>query len=35
MSGDLPPIICTSLAVLGFMLLGYYGVQKAEVIGHA
>ena len=31
----LPPIICTSLAVLGFMLLGYYGVQKAEVIGHA
>ena len=24
----LPPIICTSLAVLGFMLLGYYGFQK-------
>lgn len=26
----LPPILCTSLAVLGFMLLGYYGVQKTE-----
>ena len=24
----LPPILCTSLAVTGFMLLGYYGVQK-------
>lgn len=24
----LPPILCTSLAVLGFMLLGYYGTQK-------
>ncbi len=24
----LPPILCTSLAVLGFMLLGYYGAQK-------
>lgn len=24
----LPPIICTSLVVLGFILLGYYGVQK-------
>ena len=24
----LPPIICTSLAVLGFMLVGYYGQQK-------
>ena len=23
----LPPIICTSLAVLGFMLVGYYGAQ--------
>lgn len=31
----LPPIICTSLAVLGFMLLGYYGVQKTEVSVHA
>lgn len=28
----LPPILCTSLAVLGFMLLGYYGVQKKEVV---
>ena len=26
----LPPIICTSLATLGFMLLGYYGIQKKE-----
>lgn len=24
----LPPIICTALAALGFMLLGYYGTQK-------
>lgn len=24
----LPPILCTSLAVLGFMLIGYYGGQK-------
>lgn len=24
----LPPILCTSLAVLGFMLMGYYGMQK-------
>ena len=24
----LPPIICTSLAVLGFMLVGYYGQQN-------
>lgn len=24
----LPPIICTSVAVLGFMLVGYYGQQK-------
>jgi len=24
----LPPIICTALAVLGFMLLGYYGMQR-------
>lgn len=24
----LPPILCTSLAVLGFMLVGYYGQQK-------
>ena len=24
----LPPIICTSLAVLGFMLMGYYGFQR-------
>ncbi|MDY3918316.1 MAG: ABC transporter permease [Candidatus Limivivens sp.] len=31
----LPPILCTSLAVLGFMLLGYYGVQKTEVAVHA
>ncbi len=31
----LPPIICTSFAVLGFMLLGYYGVQKTEVSVHA
>lgn len=30
----LPPIICTSLAVLGFMLLGYYGVQRGAA-GHA
>ena len=26
----LPPIICTALAALGFMLLGYYGTQKTE-----
>lgn len=26
----LPPIICTALATLGFMLLGYYGVQRKE-----
>ncbi len=31
----LPPIICTSLAVLGFMLLGYYGAQRTEVAYHA
>lgn len=31
----LPPILCTSLAVLGFMLLGYYGVQKKEVVRSA
>lgn len=24
----LPPIFCTSLAVLGFMLIGYYGFQR-------
>ncbi len=30
----LPPIICTSLATLGFMLLGYYGVQKPEALGN-
>ena len=24
----LPPILCTSLAVLGFMLVGYYGQQS-------
>lgn len=24
----MPPIICTSLAVLGFMLMGYYGVRR-------
>lgn len=26
----LPPIICTALATLGFMLLGYYGFQRKE-----
>ncbi len=26
----LPPILCTALAALGFMLLGYYGTQKTE-----
>lgn len=26
----LPPIICTSLAVLGFMLIGYYGARGRE-----
>lgn len=31
----LPPIICTSLATLGFMLLGYYGVKRSEVPGNA
>ena len=31
----LPPIICTSLAVLGFMLLGYYGFQKKGRISSA
>lgn len=24
----LPPILCTSLATLGFMLMGYYGMQR-------
>ncbi len=28
----LPPILCTSLAVLGFMLLGYYGAQRSEEV---
>lgn len=28
----LPPIICTSLAALGFMLLGYYGAQRKETV---
>ena len=31
----LPPIICVSLATLGFMLLGYYGVQKKEGVEDA
>ena len=31
----LPPIVCTSLATLGFMLLGYYGVKRSEVPGNA
>lgn len=31
----LPPIICTSIAVLGFMLLGYYGFQRKENSTHA
>ncbi|SHH88601.1 peptide/nickel transport system permease protein [Sporobacter termitidis DSM 10068] len=31
----LPPILCTSLAVLGFMLLGYYGAQKAKLVKNA
>lgn len=31
----LPPILCTSLAVLGFMLIGYYGTQRTGVIHHA
>ena len=31
----LPPIICTSIAVLGFMLLGYYGFQKKGRISGA
>jgi len=31
----LPPIICTALATLGFMLLGYYGVQKKEIMKDA
>ena len=26
----IPPIICISIAVLGFMLIGYYGQQKKE-----
>lgn len=26
----LPPILCTSLAVLGFMLIGYYGFQRRD-----
>ncbi|MGI6653845.1 MAG: ABC transporter permease [Christensenellales bacterium] len=26
----LPPIICISIAVLGFMLVGYYGQQRAK-----
>ena len=26
----LPPIICISIAVMGFMLVGYYGQQRAE-----
>ena len=26
----LPPIICTAAAVLGFMLLGYYGMQRGS-----
>lgn len=26
----IPPIVCISLAVLGFMLIGYYGQQKKE-----
>ncbi len=31
----LPPIICTSVAVLGFMLLGYYGSQRKEAVSDA
>lgn len=26
----LPPIICISVAVMGFMLVGYYGRQRRE-----
>lgn len=26
----LPPILCISIAVMGFMLIGYYGQQRAE-----
>ena len=26
----LPPIVCISIAVMGFMLVGYYGRQRAE-----
>ena len=31
----LPPIICVSLATLGFMLLGYYGVQRKDGVEDA
>ncbi|MFT3876128.1 MAG: ABC transporter permease [Propioniciclava sp.] len=31
----LPPIVCISVAVLGFMLVGYYGTQRTDAGIHA